>query len=92
MKRNRRAGVEDRRHRIIRDEHGNAKTVPSVAFGKGSRWRARYVDDNGSEHAKGFARKADAQNWLNQQVCDQVTGTWIDPALSGVTFGLIAER
>jgi hypothetical protein len=34
-------------------------------------------------HAKGFARKADAQDWLNQQVSDQVTGTWTDPALSG---------
>jgi hypothetical protein len=34
----------------------------------------------------------DAQNWLNQQVSDQVTGTWTDPALSRVTFGAIAER
>ncbi|MDC9006475.1 tyrosine-type recombinase/integrase [Mycobacterium marinum] len=66
--------------------------MPSVAYGKGSRWRARYVDDQGREHAKGFGRKADAQNWLNKQVSDQVTGTWTDPALSGVTFGTIAER
>jgi hypothetical protein len=26
------------------------------------------------------------------RVSDQVTGTWTDPALSGVTFGVIAEH
>lgn len=56
------------------------------------RWRARYVDESGKEHAKGFGRKSDAQNWLNKQVSDQVTGTWTDPALSAVTFETIAER
>ncbi|MGB9302893.1 MAG: site-specific integrase, partial [Mycobacterium sp.] len=29
---------------------------------------------------------------MNKQVSDQVTGTWTDPALSGVTFGVMAER
>ena len=84
--------VEDRWHRTIRDEHGNTQTVESAAYGKGSRWRARYVDDQGREHARGFGRKGDVQNWLNKQVSDQVTGTWTDPALSGVTFGAMAER
>lgn len=92
MKRNRRAGIEDRWTKTVRELDGTAKTVPSATHGKGSRWRARYVDDHGREHAKGFGRKADAQNWLNRQVSDQVTGTWTDPALSGVTFGAIAER
>ncbi len=82
--RNRRAGVEDRWRK--------ADGTPSVNDGKGSRWRARYVDENGKEHARGFGRKADAQNWLNKQVSDQVTGTWTDPALSSVTFGVMAER
>ena len=92
MKRNRRAGIEDRWNKTVRDEHGNTQTVPSVNYGKGSRWRARYVDDQGREHAKGFGRKVDAQNWLNQQVSDQVTGTWTDPAMSAVTFAVMAER
>ncbi|MGE2832755.1 hypothetical protein [Mycobacterium sp. SMC-4] len=52
----------------------------------------KVFDGNGKEHAKGFGRKADAQNWLNKQVSDQVTGTWTDPALSAVTFGAMAER
>lgn len=92
MKRNRRASVEDRWTKTVHDPDGNAKTVPSASHGKGSRWRARYVDDQGREHAKGFSRKVDAQAWLNGQVSDQVTGTWTDPKLSGVTFGVIAER
>jgi len=92
MKRNRRAGVEDRWRKTIFDSDGNPQTVPSVNDGKGSRWRARYVDEHGREHAKNFGRKADGQNWLDRQISDQVTGTWTDPKLSGVTFGVIAER
>jgi integrase len=92
MRRNRRAGVEDRWTKTVRDPNGNPQTVPSANDGKGSRWRARYVDENSKEHAQGFARKIDAQNWLNKQVSDQVTGTWTDPALSVVTFGVIAEK
>lgn len=90
--RNRRSGVEDRWHKVIRDRSGNAQTVESAAFGKGSRWRARYVADDGREREKLFPRKVDAQNWLNNQVSDQVTGTWTDPAKSAVTFGSMAER
>ncbi|MDM4138776.1 MULTISPECIES: site-specific integrase [Mycobacterium] len=92
MKRNPRAGVEDRWTKTIRDVDGTIRTEQSAGYGKGSRWRARYVDDRGKEHAKGFSRKADAQQWLNKQVSNLVTGTWTDPALSGVTFGVMAQR
>lgn len=92
MKRNRRAGVEDRWTKTVRDAEGNPQTVPSANYGKGSRWRARYVDDQGREHVKTFARKIDAQHWLNKQVSDQVTGNWTDPRLSSETFGALAER
>ncbi len=54
MKRNRRAGVEDRWTKTVHDAQGNAHTVPSANDGKGSRWRARYVDERGQEHAKGL--------------------------------------
>ncbi len=104
--RNRRAGVEDRwadlkKPRQDRDKDSNpmfdadgqpVMTLKPVNYGKGSRWRARYVDKNSKEHAKGFGKKSDAQAWLDKQVSDQVTGTWTDPALSGVTFGAMAER
>lgn len=79
MKRNRRAGVEDRWTKTVRDANGNPQTVPSAAHGNGKRWRARYVDDQGREHAKGFARKVDAQKWLDKQTSAIVTGTHVAP-------------
>ncbi|WNG95299.1 site-specific integrase [Mycobacterium sp. ITM-2016-00318] len=66
--------------------------MPSANDGKGKRWRARYVDDRGREHAKVFTRKVDGQQWLDKQVSDQVTGSWTDPKLSGETFGVLADR
>jgi integrase len=92
MKRNQRAGVEDRWFKKFRDQSGRAITVATDLHGRGSRWRARYVDNLGREHAKGFGRKIDAQHWLNKQISDQVTGEWVDPALSSLTFGALAER
>lgn len=84
QKRNRRHGVEDRWRK--------ADGQPSTRNGVGSRWRGRYVDENGREHNKMFGTKKAAQEWLNQQVSDQVTGAWTDPSLSVVTFGTMAER
>lgn len=90
--RNRRAGVEDRWTKTVRDEYGNAKTVPSTNHGKGSRWRARYVDDHGREHAQSFGRKTDAQRWLNEITAAVVTGQYVDPKSGQVTFRDYAER
>lgn len=78
-KRNRRAGVEDRWRK--------ADGSPSANVGKGKRWRARYVDDAGKEHARSFPRKIDAQQWLDNIVSSQVTGSYIDPEKGKVTFG-----
>lgn len=78
QRRNRRSGVEDR--------WTKANGEPSAAYGKGMRWRARYVDEDGQEHAKGFARKVDAQAWLDEVVTAQVTGTYVDPRRGRVTF------
>jgi integrase len=80
MKRNRRAGVEDRWTKTPRDPDGNTRTVPSANDGKGKRWRARYVDDQGHERAKAFTRKADAQAWLDSEVTAKLaTGTYVAP-------------
>lgn len=79
MKRNRRAGVEDRWTKTVRDAEGNEQKVPSANNDKGNRWRARYVDERGREHAKGFARKVDAQAWLDGQTAAIVSGTHVTP-------------
>ena len=86
MKRNRRAGVEDRWTKTVRDNKGNKQKVPSSRHGRGLRWLARYVDHEGHEHSKAFERKADAQVWLDTVVAAQVTGSYVDPQLGKITF------
>jgi integrase len=78
QKRNRRSGVEDRWR--------CSDKSPSAADGRGLRWRARYVDDDGREHAKGFRTKVSATQWLNGVIAAQETGNYIDPRLGKVTF------
>lgn len=85
--RNRRAGVEDRWTKTVRLPDGTTETVPSAAHGKGKRWRARYVDADGREIAKGFARKADATKWLEDITSTIVTGTYVAPGAGAVTVG-----
>ena len=92
MKRNRRAGVEDRWTKTVIEADGTKRTVPSARDGKGLRWMARYVDSQGRERTKSFGRKADAQAWLDDETAGHVTGTWTDPKLSAVTFGTLAQK
>jgi integrase len=49
-------------------------------------YRARYRDPAGCEHAKVFARKADAQRFLTEMENSKLKGTWTDPALGRVLF------
>lgn len=55
-------------------------------------WRARYRDNDGKEHAKHFARKVDAQHWLDEVTATIVTGAYVNPRAGRVTFaGYFAE-
>jgi integrase len=83
VKRNRRAGVEDR--------WTKADGSPSASHGQGQRWRARYVDDRCREHAKGFARKVDAAHWLNTQTAAIVSGTHVAPRDAALTVAQWCE-
>jgi hypothetical protein len=49
-------------------------------------WRARYRDDASREHARHFARKVDAQTWLDQVSSSVVTGQYVDPKAGKITF------
>lgn len=46
------------------------------------RWRARYRGPDGRERSKTFARKLDADRWLDTVRGDLARGDWIDPALA----------
>jgi Phage integrase, N-terminal SAM-like domain len=49
-------------------------------------YRARYRDPAGAQRSKVFARKADAQRFLNETETAKARGTWTDPALGRVLF------
>ncbi len=50
------------------------------------KYRARYRDDQGKEHSRHFARKADAQNHLDQVTAAVVTGQYVDPKAGKITL------
>jgi integrase len=49
-------------------------------------YRVRYRDPGGGQRSKVFARKADAQRFLNETETAKVRGTWTDPSLGRVLF------
>jgi hypothetical protein len=65
--------------------------VSSIAKRQDGRWRARYRDTTGKEHARHFARKVDAQRWLDEVTASVVTGTYVDPRAGRVTVREYAE-
>ncbi|WP_460356697.1 tyrosine-type recombinase/integrase [Mycobacterium sp. ZZG] len=85
QRRNRRSGVEDRWHKTITHPDGSTEKVPSARNGNGMRWLARYVDERGKEHSKSFARKPDAQRWLDGQTAAVVTGNHVAPRNAQMT-------
>ena len=55
-------------------------------------WRARYRDAAGKEHARHFARKVDAQRWLDEVTASVVTGQYVAPAAGKITLREYAEH
>ncbi len=49
------------------------------------RWQVRYRDPTGSERARNFRRKSDAEKFLVTIEADKVRGTWTDPRLGRTT-------
>jgi hypothetical protein len=59
----------------------------NVARRPDGRWRARYRDAKGKEHARQFDRKLDAVRWLASIEVARARGEWIDPVLARVRVG-----
>lgn len=59
--------------------------MASVAKRPDGRWRARYRDAAGKEHARHFDRKVDAQRWLDEVTASIVTGAYVDPKTARTT-------
>ena len=60
--------------------------MANIAKRPDGRWRARYRDPAGKEHARHFARKLDARRWLDQVTASMVTGAYVNPKAGRITF------
>ncbi len=59
----------------------------NIAKRADGKWRARYRDESGKEHARHFLRKIDAQLWLDEQTSRLLTGTHVAPKHAKLTVG-----
>lgn len=90
--RNQRGAVVDRWRKRVKDERGNSVEVPSAVAGNVTRWRSRYVDDAGKEHARHFDRKVDAQKWLDAAVALLLRGDHVAPRAAKMTVGEWSDK
>ncbi|WP_419996119.1 tyrosine-type recombinase/integrase [Streptomyces boninensis] len=86
--------IQDRWYKTVTDEDGKPRKTKTDRYGKGSRYRARYIGPDGTEKSKSFAdgQKRLAEKWLNKIEADMADGTYIAPSASRVTFGQYAEQ
>ncbi|UXN30697.1 tyrosine recombinase XerC [Glutamicibacter sp. M10] len=64
---------------------------PSTRFPKGG-WLGTYVDPEGKERGKTFARKIDAQSWAEGEAVKIRTGTYISPTDASTTMKVWSEH
>lgn len=60
--------------------------MASIQKRENGKWRARYRDESGKEHARHFARKIDAQRWIDEVTASVVTGMYVDPRAGRINF------
>lgn len=59
--------------------------MASIQKRPNGKWRARYRDHDGREHAKHFDRKVDAQDWCDRETAKLIHGTWVNPKTAKTT-------
>ncbi|WP_061230038.1 tyrosine-type recombinase/integrase [Dietzia cinnamea] len=84
QRRSRRAGVEDRWHK--------ADGTRSAAYGRGQRWRARWVDDRGVEVTRAFPTRVAAQRHVDGISAALVRGDYIRPEDAQLTVEQWCEQ
>lgn len=62
--------------------------MASISKRPDGRWRARYRDSAGKEHAAHRATKAAAQSWLDENTAGLVRRDWVDPGRARLTVGV----
>lgn len=60
--------------------------MASVQKRPNGKWRARYRDESGKEHARHFGLRKDAERWRDEQTAKLITGTYVDPRAGTVSL------
>jgi hypothetical protein len=85
--------VEDRWYKTVKGEDDKPRREKTTLFGKGLRYRVRYLGTDGRERKKSFpdrAKKA-ADEFLVNIESDKLRGSYIDPVAGLVKFKDYAE-
>lgn len=87
--------VQDRWYRkVIDPETKKVRRERTDLYGKGDRYKVRYVDHSGRERSKSFPdrQKKQADDYLNEVENELRRGTYIDPTAGKVIFEEYAKR
>jgi integrase len=80
--------------RVVDPETEKVRRERTDLYGKGDRYKVRYVDHSGRERSKSFPdrQKKQAEDYLSEVEAELRRGTYIDPAAGKVTFEEYARR
>ena len=76
-----------------KDDRGRPIREKTELYGKGMRYRVRYLDPNGRERSQSFPdrQKGAAEAFLHEVETDKNKGSYLDPTAGRITFQRFAE-
>ncbi|MBL8929139.1 MAG: site-specific integrase [Kineosporiaceae bacterium] len=79
------ADIDDRWHRTVVDPiTGESRQERTTRYGRGTRYAARWRDDNNRQRSRSFTTRRDAAAWLAKVAVDLAKGEYVDPAAGKV--------
>lgn len=86
--------IQDRWYKTEPGPNGKPVRVKTDRYGKGMRYRARYVGPDGTEKSMSFPdrQKRQAEDWLTNIEADMSRGIYINPRNIKTTFAQYAEE
>jgi integrase len=86
--------VEDRWFRTVIGPDEKPVRIKTALYGKGLRYRVRYLGPGGKERSKSFPdrQKKAAENYLTDVESKKLRGSFVDPVAGRMTFAEYAQR
>lgn len=86
--------IQDRWYKNVVGDDGKPIKVRTDRYGKGKRYRARYVGPDGTEKSSSFPdrQKRQAEEWLAGIEADMSRGRYSDPRAARITFKQYADK